>query len=107
MTDTFNTMMDEIHKLKINVYEEQLATQRSELKHLQLQINPHFLFNSLNIVYHLASVKNLALIQEMILCLVQYFRFMFRSNSHFVSLSDELDHTRNYLTIQQMRFPKS
>ncbi|MFC5703943.1 sensor histidine kinase [Cohnella faecalis] len=105
VNETFNRMIEEIHNLKINVYEEKLNHQRAELRHLQLQINPHFFLNSLNIIYNLATVKDFALIQEMSRCLVSYFRFMFRSNSYFVSLRDELSHTANYLRIQQLRFP--
>lgn len=105
MNGTFNRMIDEIRNLKINVYEEKLKHQRAELKHLQLQINPHFFLNSLNIIYNLATVKDFAVIQEMTKCLVAYFRFMFRSNSYLVTLRDELAHTRNYLRIQQLRFP--
>lgn len=105
VNETFNRMTAEIHDLKINVYEEKLNHQRAELRHLQLQINPHFFLNSLNIIYNLATVKDFALIHEMTKCLVSYFRFMFRSNSYFVSLKDELSHTANYLRIQQLRFP--
>jgi Predicted signal transduction protein with a C-terminal ATPase domain len=105
VNETFNRMIEEIHDLKINVYEEKLNHQRAELKHLQLQINPHFFLNTLNIIYNLATVKEFSLIQEMSKCLVSYFRFMFRSNSYFVPLGDELSHTANYLRIQQLRFP--
>lgn len=107
MNQTFTRMIREIHQLKIDVYEEKLNHQRAELKQLQLQINPHFFLNSLNIIYNLATVKDFALIQEMSRCLVIYFRYMFRSNSFYVSLKDEFNHTSNYLRIQQMRFPKS
>lgn len=103
---TFDQMVSQIEKLKIDVYEEQLSKQRAELKQLQLQINPHFFMNSLNILYHLAQVKRYELIQEMTLCLVQYFRYMFQSNNQaLVLLKDELQHTRNYLRIQQLRLP--
>lgn len=105
MNKTFNSMASEIKELKINVYEEQLNSQKAELKHLQLQINPHFFLNSLNIIYTLAQVKQYNLIQEMALCLVHYFRYMFRSNSDFVLLEEEIEHTQNYLKIQAMRFP--
>ncbi|CAM4428745.1 sensor histidine kinase [Paenibacillus macerans] len=107
LNETFNTMMGQIEDLKISVYEEQLSKQKAELQHLQLQINPHFFMNSLNILFNLAQVKNYELIQEMILCLVQYFRFMFRSNLTFVSLQEELQHVRNYVRIQELRFPHS
>jgi len=102
----FNDMMVHIHDLKINVYEEQLNKQKIELQHLQLQINPHFFLNSLNIIHSLAQTHKYELIQEMTLCLVRYFRYMFNSNVAFVPLKDELQHIRNYLRIQQLRFPE-
>lgn len=103
---TFNQMVSRIEELKINVYEQQLSKQRAELKQLQLQINPHFFMNSLNILYTLAQVKRYELIQEMTLCLVNYFRYMFQSSNHsLVLLKDELQHTRNYLRIQELRLP--
>ncbi|MEK0315516.1 sensor histidine kinase [Cohnella sp. 56] len=101
---TFNTMISQIEALKIDVYEEQLHKQRAELKHLQLQINPHFFMNALNILYNLAQVKQYELIQEMTMSLVQYFRYMFQSQQSLVLLRDELQHIRNYLRIQQLRF---
>ncbi|MDQ0891114.1 two-component system sensor histidine kinase YesM [Paenibacillus sp. V4I9] len=107
MNQSFNRMISQIQELKINVLEEQLNHQKAELKHLQLQINPHFFLNSLNIIYNLAQVKDFVLIQEMALCLVQYFRFMFRSNMAFVALRDEVQHTLNYFRIQEMRFPQN
>ncbi|RKP56240.1 HAMP domain-containing protein [Cohnella endophytica] len=102
---TFNQMMSQIEELKIHVYEEQLSKQKAELQHLQLQINPHFYLNSLNILFNLAQVRNFELIQEMTLSLVNYFRYMFRSNFDFVPLKDELRHIRNYVRIQELRFP--
>lgn len=107
VNQTFNKMMAQIQELKINVYEEQLNKQKAELQHLQLQINPHFFMNSLNILFNLAQVRNYSLIQEMTLCLVRYFRFMFQSNLSFVSLQEELQHVRNYIRIQELRFPNS
>ena len=105
VNQTFNSMMSQIQELTVNVYEEKLNKQREELQRLQLQINPHFFLNSLNIIYHLAKVKDYELIKEMSQCLVRYFRFMFRSNLSFIHLKDELEHTENYLRIQELRFP--
>ncbi|MFF2910742.1 sensor histidine kinase [Paenibacillus sp. NPDC057934] len=105
VNETFNKMIKHVQELRIHVYEEQLSKQKAELQHLQLQINPHFFMNSLNIIYNLALVKNYGLIQEMALSLVQYFRYMFRSNLTFVPLKDELQHVRNYNRIQELRFP--
>src|SRR5690606_17602815 len=59
-----------------------------------------------NIVYNLAKVKNYKLIMEMSNSLIDYFRFLFRSNTSFVRLQEELEHTRNYMHIQNLRFPE-
>ncbi len=107
VTDTFNTMMADIQQLRIDVYEEQLSKQKAQLQHLQLQINPHFFMNSLNMMYSLAQVRNYELIQELTLSLVGYFRYMFRSNLSLVSLKQELEHVRNYIRIQELRYPGS
>jgi len=104
MNSTFNSMVTQIQDLKINIYEEQLNLKKAELKHFQLQINPHFFLNSLNILFHLAQSQQYELIKEMTLSLVEYFRFMFRSNLTYVTLEEEIMHTSNYLKIQQMRF---
>lgn len=106
MNETFNSMVSEIQKLKIDIYEEQLLSKKAELKQLQLQINPHFYLNSLNAFYHLSEDNNTKVIKELSLTLIKYFRFMFRSgNSDFVPLMDEVNHAGNYLRIQEFRFP--
>ncbi|WP_419871412.1 sensor histidine kinase [Candidatus Pristimantibacillus sp. PTI5] len=102
---SFNNMMTQIEELRISVYEEQINKQKAELQHLQLQINPHFFMNSLNIIYALARSGKTKVIEEITLCLVQYFRYMFRSNLSVVPLQDELKHVRNYLRIQELRSP--
>lgn len=105
VNETFNKMIQQIEQLTIEVYEEKLSKQREELQRLQLQINPHFFLNTLNIIYSLAKTQKYELIQEMARCLMNYFRFMFKSNLEFVQLQDELRHTKNYLRIQKLRFP--
>jgi two-component system sensor histidine kinase YesM len=105
LSRSFNSMMDEIQALRVNVFEEQLMKQKEELQRLQLQMNPHFFLNSLNIVYNLAKIQNYKLIMEMTMALIQFFRYLFRSNTTFVKLKEELQHTQNYLKIQALRFP--
>lgn len=107
LDQTFNDMVTQIQNLKIDIYEEKISRQKAELEHLQLQVKPHFFLNTLNIMNTLARSKNYELLQEMSLCLVEYFRYMFRSNTAFVFLKDELRHVQNYLRIQELRFPKS
>lgn len=105
INETFNDMAQQIHELKINVYEEQINAHKAELKHLQLQINPHFLLNSINIIYNLAQLKNYPVIQAMCLNLVKYFRFTTKTNQSVVTIADEMEHMESYINIQQLRFP--
>ncbi len=105
VNETFNNMMDQIKNLRINVYEEQLNKQKAELQHLQLQIKPHFYINTLNLLHTLARTKDVELLEELSLCLIRHFRYMFQSNLSFVTLRNELQHVRNYLRIQELRFP--
>lgn len=104
MAKTFNQMAEQIENLKIDVYEEQLRVQRAEYKHLQVQINPHFYMNSLNIIYNLASLKDYRSVQKLSLHLADYFRFMMHSNRATVRLSDEIRHIEHYLEIQKLRY---
>jgi two-component system, sensor histidine kinase YesM len=104
---TFNNMVQEIKGLKIDVYEERLNAKNAELKHLQTQINPHFFLNTLNIIYQLADLKRYELVKKTVRHMVQYFRFMLSTNRDTITLSQELEHIRNYLEIQKMRYQDS
>jgi len=105
--ETFNSMVKQIEVLKIDVYEEQIRTQRAELKHLQAQIHPHFFMNSLNIVYNLAQTRQFDIIQQMAIHLVKYFRFATRTHAASSTMKEELEHITSYLGIQQVRFPET
>ncbi len=105
MTRSFNQMTSEIRHLKIDVYEEQLRTREAEFKQLQMQINPHFYLNSLNIIHSLASLQKHELVQQMAGHLADYFRFSLRAGKRVIRLDEELEHIRHYLEIQKLRFP--
>jgi two-component system, sensor histidine kinase YesM len=107
INDAFNDMAQQIEHLKNDVYEEQIRVQKAEMKELQAQIYPHFFANCLNLVYSLAQVKNTELVKRLTLHLVQHLRFMMRTNRTLVTLSEELGHISNYLSIQKIRFPQS
>lgn len=107
LNQAFNCMVVEIQDLKIDVYEERLNAQKAEMKHLQMQINPHFFLNTLNIIFQLADLKRYELVKKTVHHLVQYFRFMLQAKDHDLTLEQELDHIRNYLEIQKMRYQQS
>jgi len=104
MATTFNQMAEQIERLKIDVYEEQLRVQRAEYKHLQVQINPHFYTNTLNIIYNLAALKDFKSVQKLSLHLADYFRFLMHSHRSVVRLENELRHIEHYLEIQKLRY---
>lgn len=104
MSGTFNQMAEQIERLKIDIYEEQLRVQRAEYKHLQVQINPHFYMNCLNIIYNLAALKDYKSVQKLSLHLADYFRFLMQSHRSVVRLEDEIGHVKNYLEIHKLRY---
>lgn len=105
VSNTFNTMTQEIKQLRINVYEEQIQKQQAELQYTQLQIRPHFLYNSLSVLYSLAQLNKNSLVKELTLCLVSHFRYILRDGLTLTRLDEELEHVRNYLRIQELRLP--
>lgn len=105
LIETFNKMVSQMRHLKIHVYEEKLKSQKSELKHLQAQINPHFYLNSLNIIHSLSLLGENRLVEKMAEHLADYFRFITRSHRDSITLAEEFEHIRNYMEIQSLRFP--
>lgn len=107
LNHAFNSMVEEIQHLKIDVYEERLNVQNAELKHLQTQINPHFFLNTLNIIFQLADLQRFELVKKTVRHLVQYFRFMLQVKDNSITLEQELGHIGNYLEIQKLRYQNS
>jgi two-component system sensor histidine kinase YesM len=107
VNQTFNTMVSQIQNLKIEVYEEQMKRQKEELYRLQLQLNPHFFMNTLNILYNISKTEDNALMQEMTLNLADYFKYIFRNSNDFVQLKEEIEHVKVYLNIQKIRLSQN
>ncbi len=100
----FNHMIERLHILIDENYVARIRTSEAELKHLQSQIQPHFLYNSLFSIKQMAEVENVELIQEFTDYLGQYFRYMSRDSHSEVSLGEEVDHALVYASIQKIRF---
>lgn len=103
---SFNHMMDQVEALKISVYEEQLLAQKIKMRFLAQQIKPHFILNTLNILYSYEQ-EEFPLIQRMIVYLSRYFRYVINANQDFVTLGQEMEHLRNYFEIQQARYVRT
>ncbi|WP_310829985.1 sensor histidine kinase [Paenibacillus pedocola] len=104
MYSQFNEMLRHLHTLIQENYVQQIRTGEAELKHLQSQITPHFLYNSLFSIKQMAEVENVELIKEFSDYLGQYFRYITRDSAQEVTLQQELDHALVYLAIQRIRF---
>ncbi|MCQ6268827.1 PocR ligand-binding domain-containing protein [Fictibacillus sp. WQ 8-8] len=78
--------------------------QEAQLKVLQSQINPHFLFNTLNTISRLAYLENAEQTQNVTYSLAKIMRYSLRNIDQLVTLREELDYMKNYINIQQSRF---
>lgn len=102
----FNKMVEDIHDLIDNNYVMALREKESELNALQAQINPHFLYNTLDSLYWRAQNEGNEEIAEDILSLSQLFRLVLGQGKGFVTVREERDLMEEYLHIQKMRFER-
>ena len=100
----FNIMVEKLKEMIRNVYEQRILTQQSEMQHLQSQINPHFLYNSLFIIYRMAKVNDNENVAKFSQWLGNYFQFITRSYAKEVPFDMEISHAKIYIEIQNMRF---
>ncbi|SHO45355.1 sensor histidine kinase [Anaerocolumna xylanovorans] len=94
-----NKLADEINKLKINVYEEQLEKKKVELDYAQLQVRPHFYINCLNVINSLAQMGENEQIQKISLHVSKYLRFIFNKSMELLPIAEELYFVKNYLNV--------
>lgn len=99
--DTFNRMAKEIGLSR----EKDIKMYQAQLDNLRLQVNPHMLLNSFNMIYSLAQVKNYECIQEFSMYLVEYFRYVLKETDALVPLEKEMHFVESYTGIQKIRFP--
>lgn len=102
----FNKMVEDIRALIDENYVKTLAEKESELAALQAQINPHFLYNTLDTLYWQATEEGNEEIAENILALSQLFRLALSNGEQEVSVGQETELISRYLQIQKMRFTK-
>ncbi|WP_373232629.1 sensor histidine kinase [Cohnella sp.] len=100
----FNLMVNRIRELMNQNIHEQEAKRKSELEVLHSQIHPHFLYNTLNSVVRLAGTGKNEDVITMITSLSRFFRISISKGEHIITVADELEHVRNYLVIQKMRY---
>ncbi|HUC94028.1 MAG TPA: sensor histidine kinase [Paenibacillus sp.] len=101
---SFNKMLAQITRLLSQVGEEQRLKREAELRSLQAHIQPHFLYNTLDTIQWLARKDGANGAAEMVEALSRLFRIGLSKGQEMIPLSDELDHIRSYLKIQQTRY---
>jgi two-component system sensor histidine kinase YesM len=101
---SFNKMVEEINNLINMVYAEQKSKREAELKILQAQIKPHFLYNTLDTIQWMAQDRDAEDIVEIIGALTNLFRIGLSRGNEIIALSEELKHVESYLIIQMARY---
>ena len=102
--DGFNRMKERIGKLIDEVYVQTSLAQRAQLKQLQAQINPHFLYNSFFILSRRIKRGDYDNAVEIAEHLGDYFRFLTRNESDYIPLRREVEHAQSYAAVQAARF---
>ncbi len=105
MINSYNEMAKRINDKIMKEYVYQLRQKQTELRMLQFQINPHFLYNALNTISSIAELQDVEYIPEIATCLSEMFRYNISSET-CVALGRELKQMENYAAIQKIRFPE-
>lgn len=106
LASRFNMMLRQIRQLMDQIIVEQEAKRKSELDVLQAQINPHFLYNTLNSVIRLAERGETEEVVTAITSLSRFFRISLSKGKNIISVEEELEHVRHYLIIQKIRYKR-
>jgi two-component system sensor histidine kinase YesM len=101
---SFNRMSARIRTLIDEVYKIEIIKKEAELKALQAQINPHFLYNTLDVIYWTAKMEGSSKTAQAVHALSRLFKLGLNKGEELTRLGTELDHLRCYLAIQNLRY---
>ena len=104
LTDNLNIMAVKIQALIAENVREQQNLQKSEMKALQAQITPHFLYNTFDTIVWLAEEKRNDQVIDITRAFSSFFRLSLNKGKDFLSVSKEFEHVKSYLTIQKIRY---
>ncbi|MGI6122973.1 MAG: histidine kinase [Acetivibrionales bacterium] len=104
LSKSFNIMVAKIRQLMDQIMREQEAKRISELDALQAQINPHFLYNTLDSIVWMAEKDKMQEVITMVTSLARLFRISISRGRTIITVEEELEHARNYLIIQKIRY---
>jgi two-component system sensor histidine kinase YesM len=107
LTGKFNLMSSKLQYLYDEVYRKSLKLKEAEIKNLQSEINPHFLYNILDSICWMIELRQTENAVQMVRNLSSLFRLsLYRTSDGLILLKDELEHAKCYVGIQQLRFVK-
>ncbi len=101
---SFNIMVGRIRELLDAKVREQENLKKAELRALQAQINPHFLYNTLDTIIWMTESKKTDQVIEIVRALSSFFRISLSKGRDWITIGEEVERTRNYLVIQKMRY---
>lgn len=104
LSHSVQSMISTMRHLMEDVLRQEEEKRRSELDVLQSQINPHFLYNTLDSVVWMTENGRTQEAVVMLTALARFFRISLSKGSNIIPIGDEIEHARNYLTIQKMRY---
>ena len=104
LSHSVQSMISTMRHLMEDVLHQEEEKRRSELDVLQSQINPHFLYNTLDSVVWMTENGRTQEAVVMLTALARFFRISLSKGSNIIPIGDEIEHARNYLTIQKMRY---
>jgi two-component system sensor histidine kinase YesM len=103
MVDRISDLIERVYKGELKHREDEIARKEAEYHALQMQINPHFLYNTLGTIHNYALIAGQTSIQDMIEALAHMFRYSIKDLGEPVQLHEEIQHVHNYLCIQKHR----
>lgn len=101
--NSYNKMTEDIRNLLVKVREQERELYDSELNSLMYQINPHFLYNTLDTIYMLARINHEETTMRMIQALSKFLKVSLSKESGVIFVEDELEHVKSYMDIQRIR----
>lgn len=101
---SFNIMTEKIKELLENSIKEQKTLKKTELKLMQAQINPHFLYNTLDTIVWMAEGNKSEEVIEIVKALSSFFRVTLSKGRDLITVQEEVEHIRSYLIIQKIRY---
>ena len=104
LAGSFNTMISQLQNLMNQIIDDHTKLRKSEMKALQAQINPHFLYNTLDSIVWLAEDGDNQSVVTMVSALARFFRLSISGGHDLITIADELRHAENYLIIQSIRY---